>query len=143
MNSLVSLEELWTRTWRRALNGESTIEKINTLTLILLDVEPKAYDLDVPGAAMWMLYAGEHVFESKREHIDQSEDVGGFETAEHPWWDEEERNGFCRERWDLWKSGFNEMAEMEELSEETKDLAKQAFENMDKVENAHSNENSR
>ena len=119
------------------------VEIINALTLIFSDVEPEAYDLDVPGAAMWMLYAGEHVFGSKREHIEQLEDVAGFERAEHPWWEDEERNGFCRERWDVWKSGFSEMGKMEELSEETKDLAKQAVEHMEKVESSHNNENSR
>ena len=100
------------------------------------DLNTEGYDLDVPGAAMWMLYAGEHIFKSKREHIEPVEDVVGLLVSAHPRWDDERCNGFCRERWDLWKSRLSEIAEMGDINVATKELAKQAVDHMKRVEHS-------
>lgn len=83
---------------------------------------------------MWMLYAGEHIFKSERERIEDLEDTVGLKIEAHPWWDNEQRNGFSRERWDLWKSRFGAVAGMDDISMETKELARQAVVCMGRVE---------
>lgn len=83
---------------------------------------------------MWMLYAGEHIFKSERERIDDLEDTVGLEIEAHPWWENEQCNGFCRERWDLWKRRFSAIAGIDDISMETKELAQQAVVYMGRVE---------
>ena len=83
---------------------------------------------------MWMLYAGEHIFKSKRERIETREDRVGLELEAHPWWNNERSNGFSRERWDMWKSRFSAIAGIDDLNAETKELAQKAIVCMGRVE---------
>lgn len=71
---------------------------------------------------MWMLYAGEHIF----ERTEKLEDRVGLELEAHPCWDDEQCNGCSRDRWDLWKSRFSAIAGKDGISDETKELAQQA-----------------
>lgn len=89
---------------------------------------------------MWMLYAGEHISKSERERIEKSEDMVGLELEPHPLWDDEQRNGFCRKRWNMWKRRFSEIAEMACNNLETKELARQAIDCMEQVEHREEDE---
>ena len=57
-----------------------------------------------------------------------------LEHTAHPWWDDENGNGFCRERWDLWKDRLRNIAEVSDVEVSTKELARQAIAEMSRVE---------
>ena len=99
------------------------------------DLNARGYDLNLPGAAVWILYAVEYIFMNKRKQVEKTEDRVGIFTSAHPWWDDEKCSGFCRERWNLWKAGSGQLAVIEEIAQRTRDMAKQAFECMERIEN--------
>jgi hypothetical protein len=82
-------------------------------------------DFRVPAAADWISLAGAKLFASNK-------DFGGAGQVRWLW---KGKGGFCKERWELWKSRFKEVSEFEQPSQNTRDIAKRAAEDMEKIEN--------
>jgi hypothetical protein len=82
-------------------------------------------DFSVPAAADWISLAGAKLFAS-------NEDFGRAGQGRWLW---KGKGGFCKERWELWKSRFKEVSEFEQPSQNTRDIAKRAAEDMEKIEN--------
>jgi hypothetical protein len=82
-------------------------------------------DFNVPVAAYWISLAGAKLFASNK-------DFGRDGQGERLW---KGKGGFCKERWNLWKSRFKEISEFEQPSQNTRDIAKRAAEDMEKIEN--------
>lgn len=60
-------------------------------------------------------------------------------TDENTVWLYKGPEGYCRERWDLWKKRFKEEMENVEVKEETRMFAKMAFDEMVGFEAGQSN----
>lgn len=85
----------------------------------------------VPAAAQWIFYAGHFIYNSQQEW-EKSETRGDPARGGDKW---NGKKGFCKERWDFWKSRFSWVAELPELMDETKTIATQAVAAMINVEN--------
>lgn len=90
--------------------------------------------LNVPGAAVWILYAGELVWENEMVWGHPPSDRLAYSTASTPRWAQPKKNGFCDERWSLWKDQFRVVADTEGISAEARDLAQRAAEKMGWIE---------
>ena len=99
------------------------------------DLNPEGLSLNVPGAVMWIFHAGESIWKSEREWVGPLVDRNTFYTTRGSlMWDESKKNGFCEERWVLWRDSFGWVADMEEVSNETRELAISAYERMRWIE---------
>ena len=99
------------------------------------DLNAEGLSLNVPGAVMWIFYAGEHIWKSEREWVVPFTDLNALETSRGSlMWDATKKNGFCEERWVLWRDSFGWVADMEEVSDETRELATLAYERMRWIE---------
>ena len=118
------------------LPGASEFDLHGLLTMqYALENEADALDLslNVPGAAMWIFYAGERMYQSDREWQPPYYDRFAMHLAKGSfYWNG--KNGFCRERWQVWKLGFEEVTEMEQVYEETREFAAKAAQQMREIE---------
>ncbi|KZT26737.1 hypothetical protein NEOLEDRAFT_1131753 [Neolentinus lepideus HHB14362 ss-1] len=87
-------------------------------------VSPAELDRLVPGAAMWFLYLGRPIYTSDEEY-------GNPGRGGALW---KGKKGFCKERWYLWKDRLDIISQNTDVSGNTRDMAKQALETMNKVE---------
>ncbi len=81
--------------------------------------------LYVPVAAEWIFQCGHVLFASKESWDSESHGKGLWK----------EKPGFSPERWQYWKQRFLAISEHDQASAETKQVAKEAAEQMAKVEN--------
>ncbi|KAF2681680.1 hypothetical protein K458DRAFT_479244 [Lentithecium fluviatile CBS 122367] len=90
------------------------------------------YNSLVPAAAVWVLVLGKTLYEKKQ---DLTPVIGakrpnyafGGKLYHGP-------SGFNKERWTLWKKRFGEISQMGGLNDETRDLAREAFNEMEQNE---------
>ncbi|KAL9114198.1 MAG: hypothetical protein Q9187_007509 [Circinaria calcarea] len=137
-DGICDLKRVGIRTLRNALEREpwkrpSHVENIRGYDRELAMYRSSIRHLDclVPAAAQWIFHAGHMIFHLQdewRASQDPGEDQG---FGEGLW---KGKNGFCRERWDFWKSRFTWVQGLKELEFETKAVAKQAVERMEKIE---------
>ncbi len=91
------------------------------------DLNALGLSLNVPGAAMWILYAGEYIWQCEREWREPYDDIRAVYMANGSFlWGKGRKNGFCVERWEVWRDSFEWVAEMEGVSDEARVLAKAA-----------------
>lgn len=93
-------------------------------------METTHLDADVPAAAAWIHNAGQAMLTWEFEY--ESGPLRGDPGRGGPLWSGQ--HGFCKERWALWKKRFYEVAEMDELPEDLRGVAKSAAEEMEEVE---------
>lgn len=98
------------------------------------DLDVDSLSLNIPGAAVWVLYAGELIWKLERVWGHPPEDRLAYDTRGTRRWPEPKKNGFCVERWTLWRDQFQVMADTEGVSFEAQDLASRAAEQMRWIE---------
>ncbi len=84
---------------------------------------------NVPAAAIWVLYAGEHIYRSRRESLERCTPAEGC-----PLWNG--KKGFCPERRALWKERLEWVAEQDGMVEKARDLAVRPFSKMKETKKA-------
>lgn len=96
-------------------------------------LHPDELWMDVPGAAVWVFYAGDFLFNSRREW----EPTGNRSVAQGgPLW--QGKPGFCVERWQFWKERFGAIVERDDVDEDTRSWADGAKRKMASIELAPS-----
>lgn len=90
------------------------------------------YDTLVPAAAVWVFALQGKLYEKE---VDMTSRFG-TKIPNYAYGGElyTGKSGFNKERWRLWKRRFGEISQMMALSEETRKLAKEAFDVMDQSE---------
>ncbi|KAF2872897.1 hypothetical protein BDV95DRAFT_359758 [Massariosphaeria phaeospora] len=88
-------------------------------------------DGDVPAAAAWVFGAGRAVYENERDLTPTRPMQGNPARGGELWTGRAEMS---KGRWALWKRRFGEVAEMEGVSEETRDIAREAVGKMEEAE---------
>jgi hypothetical protein len=91
------------------------------------------YDALVPAAASWVFVLGEELYEKEEDRSPTNPNQGNSARGGALWKGKPE---FSKERWAFWKKRFGEVSEMEEVSEETRNVAKQAVDVMIESEKA-------
>jgi hypothetical protein len=92
---------------------------------------PWWYDAHVPAAAVWALALGKKLQEREEDLTPTDPNQGNPARGGDLW-----SGGpvFSKERWAFWKKRFGEVAGQEGIDEETKSIAKQSVEAMEKAE---------
>ncbi|KAF2740975.1 hypothetical protein EJ04DRAFT_507414 [Polyplosphaeria fusca] len=90
------------------------------------------YDGLVPGAAMWVLGLGEELYEKEEDLTPSAPNQGKPGRPGKLWTDGKAE--FSEARWKFWKKRFGEVMEIEGTRKETVDIAKQAYELMQKID---------
>lgn len=83
-------------------------------------------DRRMPYALLWLSIAGEELFSCAVQRSVHT--IEGGTLWKGGW------KGFCVERWRLWKQRFSEISRFDQVSEETRRLAKEAEERMGMIE---------
>ncbi|KAI9793195.1 MAG: hypothetical protein M1816_000616 [Peltula sp. TS41687] len=83
-------------------------------------------DCFVPVAAEWISIAGQALLDGGHK------DYGGAGDGGRLW---KGKRGFSPERWQFWKERFGVISEHEQVSDETKQVAREAKDRMTKIEN--------
>ena len=91
------------------------------------------YDAFIPAAAVWALVLGQTLYEREEDRTPTDRNQGNPARGGYYWKGKAE---FSKARWGLWKKRFGEVSEMVELSEETRQIAKEAVERMEECERA-------
>ncbi|KAF2712011.1 hypothetical protein K504DRAFT_372745 [Pleomassaria siparia CBS 279.74] len=89
------------------------------------------YNSLVPAAATWVISLGKELYDLEKDMAPASPNHGNPAVGGELWKGKPE---FSKGRWALWKKRFGEISKMEELNEETKEIAKEAVEAMEKAE---------
>lgn len=84
----------------------------------------------VPAAAQWVFHAGLLLFKCEEE-IEPSHDRGDPLRGGVLW---EGKHGFCKKRWEFWKSRFMFIIDGENLDTETRKVAAKAVKAMNQIE---------
>ena len=80
-------------------------------------------------------YAGEYIWKSESEWAGPFADRNAFYMSRGSlMWDGSKKNGFCKECWVIWRDSFGWVADMEEVSNETRELATLAYARMRWIE---------
>ncbi|KAJ5131441.1 uncharacterized protein N7515_007480 [Penicillium bovifimosum] len=91
------------------------------------ELSPESLEALIPAAAAWISILGKEIYEWNEE-FDGALGRGG------PLW--EGRHGFSKERWQLWRKRFGDMARTElAIGDELKTSASEAVSMMQKIEN--------
>lgn len=89
-------------------------------------------DAFVPAAAAWISILGRQIYRWDRE-FEHGPKVGAPGRGGPLWGDK--KHGFCKERWELWRKRFGEIAKMEgNLNEDVRTSARQAEKTMRDIE---------
>ncbi|KAF2794083.1 hypothetical protein K505DRAFT_324988 [Melanomma pulvis-pyrius CBS 109.77] len=89
------------------------------------------YNAYVPAAAVWVLVLRKDLYELEKDMAPTNPNQGNPARGGELWKGKAE---FSKERWALWKKRFGEIRKQEELDQETRDIAREAFEAMDQVD---------
>jgi len=92
---------------------------------------PQQCDAHVPAAAAWILGYGHDLFR-KEQDLSPSDPKQGNPARGGALW--KGQAGFNKERWTLWKERFAAIAEMQDVKESTRSVAKDAVEGMERSE---------
>ena len=125
----------------RLIRFDALREKCESWALIALagaleeDLSPRGLDLNVPGAAMWILYAGDHLLQCDQEWLDSRVSTRAHMIASGSFmWGTEKKKGFCRERWDLWRNSLAWVGDIEGVTVATREIAMRAADEMVRLE---------
>ena len=88
---------------------------------------PGPRSVTIPAACAWIKYAGEHL-------IKLDNDYGRAARGGTLW---SGNNGYCRERWQLWREGFSRSAEDVSLSQIARAEARQAADRTSELLQTH------
>ncbi|KAF2659434.1 hypothetical protein K491DRAFT_195380 [Lophiostoma macrostomum CBS 122681] len=91
------------------------------------------YNAFVPAAAVWVLVLGKALYEREEDRTPTDSNQGNPARGGYYWKGKAE---FSKARWELWKQRFGRICEMKELSEETRQIAKETVARMEESENA-------
>ena len=83
--------------------------------------------VNLPAAAVWIFYAGEHFYKSRREWREHWSPASGG-----PLWNG--KKGYCPERWVLWKERFQWVMMQGNMTDEAKEFTGKAVRKMNEVE---------
>ncbi|KAH6618553.1 hypothetical protein C7974DRAFT_415920 [Boeremia exigua] len=106
------------------------------------DVEGTAaqkYNVNVPAATAWIFGMGRALY-TKEEDLTPTNQDGGNPAAGGALW--RGKAEFSKERWALWKERLAAVSKLEEVSEKTKNITKDALEAMERAETFSANEHS-
>lgn len=119
----LSLFAIWTL--REAL--EDQVESDPRVSL------QQKYDLLVPAASAWIIGMGKELYRLEKDLTPTDDRQGNPAKGGELWKGKAE---FSKERWALWKSRFEDISKMDEVSDATKNLAKQTVQLMEQAEKA-------
>jgi hypothetical protein len=91
------------------------------------------YNLDVPAAAVWVLALGKQLYDREEDLTPTRPNQGNPGKGGDLYKGKPE---FSKARWAFWKKRFNEVSDMQDLSDETRAIAREAFEAMVRCEEA-------
>jgi hypothetical protein len=91
------------------------------------------YDAFVPAAAVWVLVLGKALYEREEDMTPTNRNQGNPARGGEYWKGKPE---FSKARWALWKDRFSKVGGMTELSDETRQIAKEAVECMEESQKA-------
>jgi hypothetical protein len=89
------------------------------------------YNTNVPAAAVWAIVLGKDLYELEKDMTPKEANRGNPAKGGKLWKGSAE---FSKERWAFWKKRFGDISELEEPNEETKNIAKEAVERMERAE---------
>lgn len=98
--------------------------------------------VELPPAVQWILHAGQWIWQGSKGDWHWWEetalDWSEFDTWDGFPWPREWKGhlGFSRERWAFWKERFTAITELAEIDDDTRQLAAQGFEAMQRFETA-------
>ncbi|KAL5412493.1 hypothetical protein PMIN03_004265 [Paraphaeosphaeria minitans] len=94
---------------------------------------PWSYNAHVPAAAMWPIVLGKKLYEREEDLTPKNANEGNPARGGDLW-----TGGpvLSKERWAFWKKRFGDVAGQEGIAEETKNIAKEAVETMNKAESS-------
>lgn len=87
-------------------------------------------DAVIPAAAAWVTIAGTKLYQLDLEF--EYSDLGSAGLGGGPLWKDEQ--GLGEERWSFWRRRFGELYSSSELSDDLRDIAKQAADRMWEIE---------
>lgn len=87
-------------------------------------------DAVVPAAASWVLVAGEGIL--KKDEVWKASFTTGDPAGGGRLW--KGKKGFCKERFGLWKRGFQVLSQRKDLNSETREISAEAFLRMGDLE---------
>ncbi|KAK0469098.1 uncharacterized protein EV420DRAFT_1633530 [Desarmillaria tabescens] len=91
------------------------------------ELNPEVLDSHVPAAAVWVIYAGRHIWALAPKGKEGSKATrGGLRWKGFP--------GYCVERWNLWKERFQSFAGRTDLNAQTREMSKMAHVIMTKLD---------
>lgn len=137
---LLKIKEEWTRhhAFRARLHAapRSLNYEKDALIAIVPALEegekaPEEISLNIPAAAVWILYAGEQIYTCRSEW--GRKPPNGCKPAEGgPLWNG--KIGFCPKRWALWKDRFQWVTMQSDMTDEAREMAGKAVEKMNEIE---------
>ncbi|KAG9195473.1 hypothetical protein G6011_00594 [Alternaria panax] len=89
------------------------------------------YNATIPSAAAWIFAAGKQVY-AREYDLTPKRATEGNPGRGGPLW--EGRPEFSKKRWALWKKRFGELAGLEGLTDEVKEIARECAEAMDRID---------
>ena len=91
--------------------------------------------MNVPGAVVWILYAGDFIFHSEREWGPAPEGgEPGHQGAARGGTLWQGNTGFGRERWTFWRERFGAIVSREDVDEDTRSWAQRARRKMEDIQ---------
>ncbi|KAF2005226.1 hypothetical protein P154DRAFT_530882 [Amniculicola lignicola CBS 123094] len=86
------------------------------------------YDANIPAASAWVLIMGKEIYRKEEDLTPKSKNEGNPAKGGELW---AGRPEFSKDRWVLWKKRFQEISQMQEIAEDTRKSAKEAFDAME------------
>jgi hypothetical protein len=95
----------------------------------------KKLDANVPTAGVWILVAGKKMYGQEEDDDPKSKKIEvSFEELEERQYMWPYSAKFSKERWGFWRARFGDIADMEEVADETRRVAKETIDAMGKIE---------
>lgn len=117
----LSMYAIWTM--REALENEQQDDVEGTAA--------QKYNVYVPAAAAWVLGMGRTLYRKEKDLTPTDRRYGNPAKGGELWKGKPE---FSKERWALWKERFAVVSKMEEVSDKTRDISKDALQAMERAE---------
>ncbi len=91
--------------------------------------------MNVPGAVVWIFYAGDFILKSQREWGPAPEGgVPGHQGVAHGGTLWLGKTAFCIERWNFWRERFGAIVEREDVDNDTRSWAERAKRKMEEIQ---------
>ena len=85
---------------------------------------------EVPHSAQWIFFAGKRIFEEIHPDVREVEVRWNRKGKQTP-----PKNEVTRMKWDAWRTGANEVAELTKANKETRAIAREMVRTMESIEN--------